>query len=125
MRSPARPSWCSPSRRTARESDGLVATVGHLVARPGASNVIPGDVTLTVDVRHAQDSERRRALEAIRLRAREIAAARGLTVELDTGTGTDTVEMDSATCAPRSRAPFVTAASACASLRAAPAMTPP
>ena len=90
--------------RTAHESDGLVATVGHLVARPGASNVIPGDVTLTVDVRHAQDSERRRALEAIRLRAREIAAARGLTVELDTGTGTDTVEMDSGLRAALARA---------------------
>ena len=34
----------------ARDTPGLVATVGQLEARPGASNVIPGRVTLSLDV---------------------------------------------------------------------------
>jgi len=35
---------------------GLVATVGQVDVQPGASNVIPGQVTLSLDVRH-QDNE--------------------------------------------------------------------
>lgn len=38
--------------------DGLVATVGQLSVRPGAANVVPGEVTLSLDVRHADDAER-------------------------------------------------------------------
>jgi allantoate deiminase len=37
---------------------GLVATVGQLTVRPGAANVVPGEVTLSLDVRHADDAER-------------------------------------------------------------------
>ena len=40
---------------------GLVATVGQIQAEPNASNVIPGTVTLTLDVRHQTDSVRRAA----------------------------------------------------------------
>jgi allantoate deiminase len=38
--------------------EGLVATVGQLEVKPGAANVIPGEVTLSLDVRHAGDSDR-------------------------------------------------------------------
>ena len=44
-------------RDAAAAIDGAVATVGRLVAEPGASNVIPGRVSLTVDAR-APDLER-------------------------------------------------------------------
>src|SRR5258708_3574095 len=37
---------------------GLVATVGQLTVQPGAANVVPGEVTLSLDVRHAVDAER-------------------------------------------------------------------
>jgi len=37
---------------------GLVATVGRLSVKPGAANVVPGEVTLSLDVRHADDAER-------------------------------------------------------------------
>ncbi len=37
---------------------GLVATVGQLSVRPGAANVVPGEVMLSLDVRHADDAER-------------------------------------------------------------------
>ena len=43
----------------ARSSPGLVATVGQIQVEPGASNVIPGRASLSLDVRH-QDDERRR-----------------------------------------------------------------
>jgi allantoate deiminase len=37
---------------------GLVATVGQLEVKPGAANVIPGEVTLSLDIRHPDDSDR-------------------------------------------------------------------
>src|SRR2546421_1726696 len=39
----------------ATTQDGLVATVGQVSVQPGASNVIPGQVTLSLDVRHQDD----------------------------------------------------------------------
>lgn len=42
----------------AGSEDGLVATVGQLDVRPGAANVIPGEVALSLDVRHSDDSVR-------------------------------------------------------------------
>jgi acetylornithine deacetylase/succinyl-diaminopimelate desuccinylase-like protein len=50
-------------RDAARAVDGSVATVGTLEVEPGGVNVIPGAVTLTVDVR-APDDERLDALLA-------------------------------------------------------------
>jgi acetylornithine deacetylase/succinyl-diaminopimelate desuccinylase-like protein len=41
----------------------LVATVGQLTLHPGAANVVPGEVTLSLDVRHPDDGERRLAAE--------------------------------------------------------------
>src|SRR5262249_36173642 len=44
----------------ARIIPGLVATVGQLQVEPGVSNVIPGQVFLTIDVRHMDDEVRER-----------------------------------------------------------------
>jgi allantoate deiminase len=60
----------------ARDTPGLVATVGQIEARPGASNVIPGRATLSLDVRHQDDACREQALAQLRQRAEQIAAAR-------------------------------------------------
>ena len=62
----------------ARSRDGMVATVGRIEAHPGAGNVIPGEVTLSLDLRHADDDARERALNVLHEGAGEIAAARGL-----------------------------------------------
>ncbi|MCE9531000.1 MAG: allantoate amidohydrolase [Planctomycetes bacterium] len=48
--------------RTARETPGLRATVGSLIVEPGAVNVVPGKVRLTLDVRHAQDAIRHKTV---------------------------------------------------------------
>jgi allantoate deiminase len=55
---------------------GLVATVGQVSVQPGASNVIPGQVTLSVDVRHQDDAVREQACRQLEERTREIGVAR-------------------------------------------------
>jgi allantoate deiminase len=64
----------------AERKAGLVATVGQIQAEPNASNVIPGTVTLTLDVRHQTDSARRSAGAQLQKLVRQIAAARHLKV---------------------------------------------
>lgn len=59
-----------------RTRPGLVATVGELVVLPGAANVIPGAVRLSVDVRHGDDAARREALAQLEAEAERIAAER-------------------------------------------------
>jgi len=65
----------------ARDTPGLVATVGQLDAQPGASNVIPGRATLSLDVRHQDDARRQQALAQLRQRAEQIAAARRIALD--------------------------------------------
>ena len=59
---------------------GLVATVGQLSVEPGASNVIPGVVALSLDVRHARDARRVAAVRKLEAEARAIARRRRLTL---------------------------------------------
>lgn len=60
----------------------LVGTVGQLTVRPGAVNVIPGEVELTVDVRAPEDAPRVAAVEDITKKAHEVAARRDLTAAI-------------------------------------------
>jgi allantoate deiminase len=54
--------WICQVERVARETEGLVATVGCIEALPGAVNVIAGEVFATLDVRHARDEVRKASL---------------------------------------------------------------
>ena len=65
----------------AREQHDLVATVGQIAAQPGASNVIPGLATLSLDLRHSDDATRTRTRDMLHTQALQIATARrvGLT----------------------------------------------
>ncbi len=58
--------------------EGLVATVGQLSVYPGASNVIPGEAALSLDVRHPDERVRIESTRQILERAREIAARRSV-----------------------------------------------
>jgi allantoate deiminase len=58
--------------------EGLVATVGQLSVYPGASNVIPGEAALSLDVRHPDERARIESTRQILERAREIASRRGV-----------------------------------------------
>jgi allantoate deiminase len=62
----------------AHRQRGAVATVGELEVEPGASNVIPGRVAVSLDVRHAADPVRRSLTDRLQERARAIAGARGI-----------------------------------------------
>jgi allantoate deiminase len=62
----------------AHRQGGAVATVGELEVEPGASNVIPGRVALSLDVRHTGDPVRRSLTDRLRERAGAIAGARGV-----------------------------------------------
>jgi allantoate deiminase len=64
----------------AQGEPGLVATVGQIDAYPNVSNVIPGRVTISLDVRHQDDQQRAKAIERLQTRAGEIAAASGVQI---------------------------------------------
>ncbi len=65
----------------AGDQAGVVATVGELEVLGGASNVIPGRVTLSLDVRHAADPVRESVNAQLRGRAAAIADRRGSALE--------------------------------------------
>ena len=73
---------------------GLVATVGKIEAKPGATNVIAGEARLTLDVRHSSDEIRAHAVEDLIRQANEIAARRGLSVRQKTLVQPGAVAMD-------------------------------
>ena len=60
------------------ERSGIIATVGQIEAQPGASNVIPAHVTLSLDARHLNDARRIRAVEKMRECAVKIGRKRGV-----------------------------------------------
>lgn len=68
----------------AQNRGGLVATVGEIAALPGATNVIPGEARLSLDLRHPDDAVRDQAAAELQKRAEEIAAERGVTVKWET-----------------------------------------
>jgi allantoate deiminase len=74
----------------------LVGTVGRFEAKPGAINVIPGEVMFTVDVRAPQDPLREEAVAAIRARIEEVSKTRKLRCEIE-----DLQHFGVTACAPR------------------------
>jgi allantoate deiminase len=80
----------------ARETGGLLATVGRLSLLPGAPNVVPGGAIAFLDVRHADDDVRRRAVEELRARAEAIAKARGLEMRWEVRLDNPAIAVDGA-----------------------------
>jgi allantoate deiminase len=73
--------WIVEVERAAKQHDGLVATVGRIEALPGVGNVVPGEVILSLDIRHADDAVRQSAVRSLLLAAKEISRRRGLVFE--------------------------------------------
>jgi allantoate deiminase len=86
--------WVLAVERTAASTAGMVATVGRVDVRAAASNVIPGEVSVSLDARHAVDAVRGAAVESMIAAAREIAARRGLTVSIERLLDQASVAMD-------------------------------
>ncbi len=86
--------WIAAVEREARASPGAVATVGRVNVSPGASNVIPSTVTLSLDVRHADDSVRHDLVTRLLRCAGQIAAGRCLQVSWEQRLDQAAVAMD-------------------------------
>jgi allantoate deiminase len=72
--------WISAVEHMANTVPELVATVGKISAKPGASNVIAREAQLTLDVRHGSDNIRTKVVGELLRQAQEIAVRRGLSV---------------------------------------------
>jgi allantoate deiminase len=77
------------------DPDGLVGTVGYIHAAPGATNVIPGQVSFSVDIRAPTDAHRKLAVADIVRQIENIAKRRKLALQIDV-----THENRTAPCAP-------------------------
>jgi allantoate deiminase len=69
-------------KRCGREPE-LVGTVGRIEAAPGATNVIPGSVRFTIDIRAPRDDARRQAVADVRSGIEAICARRGVKVTVE------------------------------------------
>lgn len=78
---------------------GVTATTGRLTCLPGGVNVIPGEVTFSIDIRAGVDSRRDAALAAFEAGFAELCAARGLDC-----TWTTIHQADAAACCPELQA---------------------
>src|SRR6266478_441021 len=65
------------------DAGGLVGTVGYIHAMPGATNVIPGQVSFTIDMRAPTDAHRKLAVADIVRSIENIAKRRKLALQLD------------------------------------------
>jgi len=65
------------------DEGGLVGTVGYIHAMPGATNVIPGQVSFTIDLRAPTDTHRTRAVTDIVRHIEAIAKRRKLSLQVD------------------------------------------
>lgn len=83
--------------RIARDhaADRMVATVGRIEASPGATNVIPGRVGFSLEVRSLTDDLRRAAIARIRKDAQAVATGRKIEVTFEPFHETETTA-----CAP-------------------------
>ena len=86
--------WILAVENLAQHKPGIVATVGFVEAKPGATNVIPGEARATMDIRHAADRARTEALDELIRQAESIAARRGVAVKWRTLLAQYAVAMD-------------------------------
>jgi allantoate deiminase len=87
--------WISVVECRARNTAGLVATVGRIEAKPGAMNVIAGETSVTLDIRHAADEIRIQAVHDLVDQAKSVADRRGLTIASNVLLEQPAVSMDS------------------------------
>jgi allantoate deiminase len=86
---------------------GLVGTVGYIHANPGATNVIPGQVSFTIDLRAPTDTHRKKAVTDIVRHIETIAKRRKLLLQVDV-----THENRTVPCAPWLKAQVAAAVAA-------------
>ena len=68
------------TRHVEQEGRPAVVTIGQWEVKPGAVNVIPGEVRFSLDLRHPDEEAKQRLAAALWGRCQEIARERGVTV---------------------------------------------
>src|SRR5262249_34414878 len=63
--------WILQVEEVGKSQEGLVATVGRVDVTPNAGNVVPGRVSVSVDVRHRSDEVRCQAVRQLRASAQQ------------------------------------------------------
>ncbi len=88
---------CAAAELTLAARDcGIIATVGQLEVKPGASNVIPGHVTMSLDIRHQSDTRRITAVRKLHAQAKTIAKRTGVKLTWTAVQQTNSVNCDPA-----------------------------
>jgi allantoate deiminase len=87
--------WALAVEKEARVIPGLVATVGALEAKPGATNVIAGECRAMLDVRHTSDTSRTQSVSTLLRIAAEIAKRRDISLTSSTSLVQAATPMDS------------------------------
>lgn len=82
--------------RGAAPDDALVGTVGRFAVTPNATNVVPGEVMATLELRSRSDRALDEAYSELQAQAHELAAGRGLTLTLTEISRTPPAELDGA-----------------------------
>ncbi|MDQ0194957.1 allantoate deiminase [Paenibacillus wynnii] len=85
-------------RLAGEAGEPLVATSGRLEIIPNTPNVIPGEVQFTLDIRHSEAEKLERFCTDILSAFNEIAAKRGLTMELTPRLSAPPAPMNSELC---------------------------
>lgn len=80
------------AEETAKATPGLVATIGKVHLADAASNVIPGTVTLTLDLRHPDDGIRNQSWNTLQKVFEKIADRRSLIARWETVQTTSAVK---------------------------------
>ena len=96
--------WIGAVESLAQREEGLVATAGKIAIEPNASNVIPGRVDVSLDLRHMSDRVRAACVNELEADSRRIAHKRGVEVEWVRKMNEPAVEMDRALSARLERA---------------------
>jgi len=92
-----RDALCAAAELTLAARDcGVIATVGQLEVKPGASNVIPGLVTMSLDVRHQSDARRVAAVKKLNACAQAISQRTGVKLTWSVIQDTKTTSCDPA-----------------------------
>jgi allantoate deiminase len=87
--------WVGAVERTTKAIRGAVGTVGKIEAKPGATNIIAGEVHLTLDLRHHSDEIRTSTVSELIGQAEKICRRRGLKVQHRVLLNQPAVPMDS------------------------------
>lgn len=77
-----------------QNTDELVGVIGRLDVHPNAVNVIPAEVTFTVELRSPEHNIRQRGRDAVYAAMEEVATRRGLILEME-----NTYSADAVACA--------------------------